>query len=131
MFENTKILLVDDDKDDQLFFTEALNEVNPKIDCDIANNGLEAIDHLYKIPPPPSIIFLDLNMPYMNGFECLSAIKNDLNYSNIPIVVLTTSNDSDDRKKSLELGANVFVTKPSDFSSLTSEIRDILQEYLA
>lgn len=131
MRTNSKILLVDDDKDDQLFFTDALNEVDPQIDCDIANNGLEAIDHLNSIPPPPSIIFLDLNMPYMSGFECLSIIKKNQNYRHIPIVVLTTSNSADDRERSLEMGANSFITKPSDFSSLKNNIMSILQEHLA
>ncbi len=127
----TKILLVDDDKDDQVFFLDALTELNPEIDCGIANNGLEAMDHLNRIPPPPSIIFLDLNMPYMNGFECLSAIKLDQKYKDIPVVIITTSNSALDREKSIEMGANTFMTKPSDFFKLKENIRKVLENNLS
>jgi CheY-like chemotaxis protein len=127
----TKILLVDDDKDDQVFFLDALTEINPAIACGIANNGLEAMDHLKSIPPPPSIIFLDLNMPYMNGFECLSAIKLDQKYKDIPVVIITTSNSALDREKSIKMGANTFMTKPSDFFKLKENIRKVLENNLS
>ena len=130
MSARIKILLVDDDKDDQLFFIDALNEVNPGVDCGLANNGLEAIDHLHKIPPPPTVIFLDLNMPYMGGLECLAIIKKDLNYKDIPVLVLSTSSNIEDKQRSLDMGAYLFLTKPSDFSSLKSNIQSVLLPYI-
>lgn len=130
MSSYTKILLVDDDKDDQLLFIDALSEVDPHVDCHVANNGLEAIDHLLKVPPPPLLIFLDLNMPYMSGFECLSILKNDNSYQDIPIVVFTTSNNADDCKRSLEMGAKMFLTKAPDFSRLKSDIQRVLDAHL-
>ncbi len=59
MATHKKILLVDDDTDDQLFFVDAIKELIPTIECSIANNGLEALEHLEKVPQPPSLIFLD------------------------------------------------------------------------
>jgi len=62
-----RILLVDDDVDDQVYFLDAINEINPSMECKLANNGLEALQSI-KILPAFDIIFLDLNMPIMNGF---------------------------------------------------------------
>ncbi|MCW3091425.1 MAG: response regulator [Ferruginibacter sp.] len=66
-----RILLVDDDPDDQYLFSDAVNQIHPKIYCEIANNGAEALTILDKTPPF-DLIFMDLNMPKMNGFECLN-----------------------------------------------------------
>lgn len=127
MEHNKKILLVDDDADDQLFFVDAIKELEPDLKCGIANNGLEAFDHLKKDPPPPSIIFLDLNMPFMNGFECLIKLKNSLEYKEIPVIIFTTSNHPQDVSRTMELGANMFFTKPPDFNTLKEKLQGILK----
>ena len=68
------ILLVDDDADDQLLFRSALSQVDSQVNIQTASNGAVALKQM-EIPPPPDIIFLDLNMPVMNGYECLKALK--------------------------------------------------------
>ena len=122
-----KILLVDDDTDDQLFFVDAVKEIQPTLECDIASNGLEALDHLDKLPPPPSIIFLDLNMPIMNGFECLAKLKEIKQYKEIPVVIFTTSNQPVDVERTISMGAKLFLTKPPDFEVLKDKLHDILK----
>lgn len=124
-----KILLVDDDLDDQLFFVDAIKELESTIDCGIANNGLEALDHLDKVPPPPSIIFLDLNMPLMNGFECLAQLKKNHSYKEIPVIIFTTSNHPVDEERTLAMGAKMFFTKPSDFNALKNKLKSIIQTF--
>ena len=122
-----KILLVDDDVDDQLFFVDAIKELEPAIDCDVANNGLEALDHLEKIPPPPNLIFLDLNMPLMNGFECLAELKKTKAYQEIPVIIFTTSNQPKDVERTIAMGAKMYLTKPPDFNALKDKLQDILK----
>ena len=122
-----KILLVDDDVDDQLIFIDALNEVEPAIECITFNNGLEALAQLKTIALKPSLIFLDLNMPFMNGFEWLEQIKKDDQFKEIPVVIFTTSNNPADEKRTKELGAALFFTKTPDFKLLKSKLVDIIK----
>lgn len=120
-----RVLLVDDDEDDQLYFRDAINEVNPDMQFDIANNGKEALDQI-EIPPPPDLIFLDLNMPIMNGYEFLKTVKNSPEFKNIPVVIVTTSKSKQDIEMSQKLGASLFFTKPSNFSLLCSKLKAVL-----
>jgi len=120
------IFLVDDDVDDQLFFTDALKEIDSGISCVIANNGKEALEQLKKLSDLPEILFLDLNMPFMNGYECLSKLKNETRLSKIPVVIFTTSNDPRDAEITHQLGAEVFLSKPNEFSMLRRKLEKIL-----
>jgi CheY-like chemotaxis protein len=125
MKTSNRILLIDDDVDDQLYFRDAVNEINPSITCEIANNGKEALQQI-EIPPLPDIIFLDLNMPVMNGFECLSSLKKKGRYQDIPVVIFTTSKNADDISRTRELGASFFFTKPTDFNTLCHKLKTII-----
>jgi len=129
MSNHIKILLVDDDTDDQLFFMDAVRALDPTLECTIANNGVEALDHLRKVPPPPTLIFLDLNMPLMNGFECLAQLKKITEYKNIPVIIFTTSSHPVDLERTMLMGAVMFVTKPPDFNILKDKISDIIHTY--
>jgi len=120
-----RILLVDDDADDQLFFRDAINEVHELLDCEIANNGLEAINQI-ATPPPPDLIFLDLNMPVMNGYQCLEILKKEDRYKHIPVIIFTTSNNMHDINRAREMGANLFFTKPTNFTTLCTKLDKIL-----
>ena len=122
-----KILLVDDDADDQFFFMDAISNIDSSLHCEVANNGIEAIDHLKTIPPPPSVIFLDLNMPMMNGYECLEKIKQLPEFKEIPVVIFTTSSNPKDKEITKKLGAKIFLTKTSDFRQLQIQLKEILK----
>ena len=120
-----QILLVEDDKDDQQFFCEALFDIHPAIFCQVANNGLEALSFL-SIHPPFEMIFLDLNMPRIDGFECLKVMKSHLLYRNIPVIILSTSARQEDIARCKALGAAKFVTKPTSYSALFEKLKNIL-----
>jgi len=120
------ILLVDDDEDDQFFFVDTLKEFAPDIACFIASNGMEAMELLQSAALLPSLIFLDLNMPVMNGFECLDQIKREKRFREIPVIIYSTSSDPITVKKINEMGANAFFRKPSDFPSMHSKLQQLL-----
>jgi CheY-like chemotaxis protein len=126
MVKSKNIFLVDDDVDDQLFFTDALREIDSGISCSIANNGKEALEYLRELKLLPEILFLDLNMPFMNGYECLSQLKNEPRLSRIPVVIFTTSNDPKDAEITHQLGAEVFLSKPPEFGQLREKLEKIL-----
>ena len=125
--ELKKILLVEDDVDDQLIFSDAISGITAGFQCTTANNGLEAMLHLRTLKPVPSLIFIDLNMPFMNGFECLRQIKADSRFSHIPVIVFTTSDSPADKEITKELGASMFLSKTDDFELLKSNLLRILE----
>jgi len=120
------IFLTEDDKDDQEFFQDALKAIDESISCAIAQNGIETLEMLRGSDKLPDVIFLDLNMPMMNGFECLSQIKNEKKLSNLPVVIFTTSRNPAEVQATHQLGANVFLTKPASMPELQSKLQRIL-----
>jgi CheY-like chemotaxis protein len=133
---SVKILLVDDDLEDQQMTREAFaaNRLANEIVC--VNDGEELMDYLrrrgryseLKKAPLPGLILLDLNIPRKDGRETLKEIKADPELRRIPIVVLTTSNAEEDILRSYNLGANSYVTKPASFKSLVDRIK-VLGQY--
>lgn len=121
------IFLADDDADDCLLFEDALREVSQQIKLTTANDGIELMDILdQKVPPPPDVIFLDLNMPRKNGFECLTEIKHTEKLKNIPVVIFSTSSQPETINRVYEQGATYYVCKPGSFSKLKSIIQKVL-----
>jgi CheY-like chemotaxis protein len=120
-----RILLIDDDTDDQLFFMEVVEELNPQIICDVADNGLVGLQLLEK-GNLPQIIFLDLNMPYMNGFDFLQHFQKEPSWKHIPVVIFTTSSQQRDIDRSIALGARAFLTKPNSVQELKASLQSIL-----
>lgn len=118
--------MIDDDIDDQELFEMALSDLDDTIRCAMANNGLEGLQYL-KNNALPEIIFLDLNMPKMNGRECLTAIKADPALQHLPVVILSTSSDPVDRTETLAAGAMYFITKPSSTSRLTELLAEVMK----
>ena len=121
-----KILLIDDDLDDQLFFKEVIESIDPALCCDTATNGKIGLEKLKVNESLPDIIFLDINMPVMNGVDFLIQIKKEKALSEIPVCILTTSNMLRDEKLTKELGAKCFLTKPSDLKMLRKLLQKIL-----
>ena len=122
-----KILLVEDDADDQHLFTEALHAMYPAIECLIAKDGRDALDQMNTTSPIPTIIFMDLNMPMMNGYECIAALRKESRFRNIPIVIYTTSNKTTELKRITDLGVKAFLTKLTNFAILQNQIGEILE----
>jgi CheY-like chemotaxis protein len=117
-------LLIDDDKDDQDIFLMALEEVNNSIDCALANNAKGALEMLHK-QYVPDIIFIDLNMPKINGKTCLLEIKKMPHLKDVPICIYSTSANERDKKETTDLGAVAFITKPSSIDELASILSEI------
>lgn len=113
------ILLVDDDADDTDLFREALGEINEAITCYNAIDGQEALNKLLdRQITQPDIIFLDINMPGMNGWQCLTYLKGHERFRQIPVIMYSTSSAKRDRDIANDLGALGFLTKPSDYKEL-------------
>ncbi|CAN5552372.1 response regulator [soil metagenome] len=127
MIKNTLFFLAEDDEDDRMLFSEALIEINPAIKCVMAKNGEEALfllkGGLFELP---DFIFLDLNMPVMNGLKCLAEIKKTSFLQNIPVVIYSTSSSKEFIEESLALGASNFFVKPPDFTGLINYLKNIL-----
>ncbi len=124
-----KILVVDDDKDDQSFLLEAINELYPSFECDLADNGREALEYIDKNPPPPDYIFLDLNMPLLNGYEFLREYRKQPESDKSTIIVYSTSSHPQDRIATKDLGATDYITKLSDFRKLKQTLQEVFGNY--
>lgn len=120
-------LLIDDDADDSELFREALEETDPQITLLCAGNGEEALKRL-KEPPLPSLIFLDINMPRMNGWECLKRLKQIPEYKCIPVIMYSTSSHQREIDIAVDLGALSFFTKPHSYSELRKMINQIVEK---
>ncbi|MEO5977808.1 MAG: response regulator [Chryseolinea sp.] len=119
------ILLVEDDEDDQILFMIALKSIaNAKL-FDVANNGKEALEKLRKSEVLPTMIIMDINMPVMDGIECLSQIIKDPRINSVPVVILSSSIDG--RQRVRELGATAFIIKQNSTISLQEELKHILE----
>jgi CheY-like chemotaxis protein len=120
------ILLVEDDVVDQMSVKRALKELRVSNNLAIANNGLEGLEYLKDLEnQPPGIILLDINMPKMNGLEFLQVLKKDGRLRKIPVIILTTSKEDQDRLESFELGVAGYMLKPVDYTKFVEVIRTI------
>ncbi|MCP9768117.1 response regulator [Lacihabitans sp. LS3-19] len=121
------ILLAEDDRDDSMFFEIALKELYIDSSLIVAIDGAQLMDTLEKtVPPPPSVIFLDLNMPKKSGFECLAEIRNSTKFKDIPVIIFSTSSSPQNIEKTYDLGANFYICKPRKFENLKKAILKII-----
>lgn len=113
------IVLADDDEADRLLFMEIFSELKINTIVKTFNNGLELMQSLdEKDALLPDLLFLDLNMPLKDGLQCLKEIRSNENLKNISIAIYSTSNNQKDMEETFFNGANIYITKPSDFNSL-------------
>ena len=127
MLRTLKIYLADDDHDDVEFFQDALREIAGKFELNISYNGQELLAKLeLENAACPDIIFLDINMPKMDGFETLLGIKALLHLKNVPVILYSTSIDSAYIELAYTHGANYYLTKPNSFELLKQKIKKFL-----
>jgi CheY-like chemotaxis protein len=122
-----KILIVDDDAEDQEILLEIIDELYPSCTKASAMNGAEALDYIEKNPPPPSVVFLDLNMPFINGFDFLKTYKKKHGYESSHVIIYSTSSHPRDQHLTKELGASGFITKVADSSLLRQRVQEVMQ----
>ena len=131
--QNLTVLLVEDDSADQLMVHHIVKSGVFRANLRVVSSGSEALDYLngkgpYKNrlnAPSPDLILLDLNLPGLDGVETLRHIRSGAGTKSIPVIVLTTSDDSRDVAKSYEAGANSFITKPQCVDGLFELFRKI------
>jgi CheY-like chemotaxis protein len=121
----SRILLIDDDDDDQEIFVTALNEISNTIVCITESSAQQALYKLKSKETSPDVIFLDLNMPVMNGFQFLAEVKSNEALKDIPVIILSTSAVSEAIQQTKALGAADFITKPNDFVALKNILQTI------
>ena len=115
-----RCFLIDDDLDDQEIFLIAMQQFDTSIQCDFANDGAQAIGQLKADEANvPGCIFIDLNMPRMNGIECLEQIKELPHLKDVPVCMFSTSADPVSIAKTKALGAVDFIIKPADITALS------------
>lgn len=124
------ILLVEDNPDDVELTLEALSQTKLANRVAVAEDGVEAMDYLYRRGKfadavRPSLILLDLNMPRKDGRQVLEEIRKDPNLTSIPVVVLTTSQAEEDIVRSYQLHCNCYISKPVDLSQFMKVVRAI------
>lgn len=120
------IMLIDDDVDDQEIFLTALETVSGSVKCIAISNAVDALQKLSAKQVVTELIFLDLNMPRMNGQQFLLEIKKNDDLKDIPIIILSTSSHPATIELTKELGAKDFITKPDKFDELTDILRSII-----
>lgn len=128
MLKYKKIVLADDDADDRQIFEEILREIDPEAEVVNAENGLEMVALLDKMPDDqlPDIIILDQNMPKMTGKESLIFLKENPRYCNISTIVYSTYQVQDFYQECLELGAQDVVAKPDTMQAY----REMIEQFL-
>ena len=122
------IFLIDDDEDDKEMFCEVLKEINPCFSCIISSGGVQALQMLENQVLMPDLIFLDLNMPRMNGKQCLMKIKKMEKYSSVPVIIYSTTKVEDEIMETKKLGAEDFMVKPNSMRQLKKELEMIFEK---
>lgn len=130
-----RILLVDDDEDCRLLIRDAIESAHIKNHIDEVADGEEALDFLYQRNSytkvqRPGLIFLDIDMPRMNGIETLKVIKGDPQFRRIPVVMMTAITDDKEKKLAAENGANSYTIKPTDPMQFIDTVLSATQYWL-
>jgi two-component system, response regulator len=131
--EDKVILLVEDNADDEVLTLRALKKNNIRNEVIVARDGSEALDYLFgtgthagrDLSVMPQIILLDLKLPKVDGFEVLNRVRASEITKFLPVVILTTSNEDQDRIRGYGLGANSFVRKPVEFDKFIEAVRQL------
>jgi CheY-like chemotaxis protein len=127
------ILLVEDNPDDEALTLRALQKNNIKNEVVVAHDGAEALDYLFgegaysgrDMRVMPQVILLDLKLPKVDGFEVLRKMHADGRTKRLPVVILTSSNEEQDRINGYDLGANSYIRKPVEFSNFIEAVRQL------
>ena len=131
-----EVLLVEDDPGDVLMTREAFADNKMANVLHVVTDGVSAMEFLNKrgrhiAAPTPDLMLLDLNLPRMDGREVLALVKGDPRFRQIPVVVLTTSEAEEDVRRSYQLHANAYVTKPVDFERFVEVVRQIDEFFMS
>ena len=127
MKRDLTIFYTDDDQEDLDFFREIVDAIDDTVVVHTQNTGQQLMNALDNPPPTPHLVFLDINMPGMNGFDILKKVRGSEIHKALPIVIFSTSGDQSAIKRSRELGATFYVQKSSVFEQLKKSIEHALK----
>jgi len=127
------VLMAEDNKHDIIATKRAWKEDNISNPLHIVKDGEECLDYLYQLEkysepgsaPKPGILLLDIKMPKMDGLEVLKHIRKSKEFSNLPVIILTTSKSEEDKMRGYDLGVNAYIQKPVGFDGLKSALKII------
>ena len=127
------ILLVEDNPDDEALTLRALRKANVMSQVVVAHDGVEALDYLFGTGPhagrdlgaAPQVVLLDLKLPRIDGLEVLRRLRDDGRTKLLPVVILTSSSEEEDRIAGYRLGANSYVRKPVEFGQFAEAVRQL------
>lgn len=133
------ILLVEDNTQDEMLTLRALRRANLANRVDVARDGQQALDYLFREgdfanregPDLPAVVLLDISLPRLSGLEVLERLRADARTALLPVVILTSSDEEQDRLKSYERRANSFVRKPVDFAEFAQTVARLGVYWLA
>ena len=118
------IIFAEDDEDDRLFFEDVIRNYNPSIRIDFVSNGVQLMEILPSFLP--DLLFLDLEMPYKNGLECLLEIRNNERLSQLPVIVFSSTTRQANIQTAYEVGAHLFLIKSPTYSEYAGSIKAAL-----
>ena len=133
------ILLVEDNAQDEMLTLRALRKANLANRVDVARDGQQALDYLFREgefanregPELPAVVMLDIGLPRLSGLEVLERLRTDARTALLPVVILTSSDEERDRLLSYQIGANSFVRKPVDFAEFAETVARLGVYWLA
>lgn len=139
MMNAKTILLVEDNPQDEMLTLRALRRANLANRIDVARDGQQALDYLFREgefadregPDLPTVVLLDIGLPRLSGLEVLERLRADARTTLLPVVILTSSDEEQDRLKSYERRANSFVRKPVDFAEFAETVARLGVYWLA
>ncbi|NDU92681.1 MAG: response regulator [Ferrovum sp.] len=124
------ILLVEDNQQDEMLILRTLKKINLANEVEVVRDGQQALDHLFAEgefssrvgAELPVVVLLDIGLPRLSGLQVLARLRADARTRLLPVVILTSSDEEDDRLKSYQSGANSFVRKPLDFAEFAETV---------
>jgi DNA-binding response OmpR family regulator len=125
------ILIVDDERDDHFFLNTSIKKIIPQAVVESLYDGSEALKYLENCITWPNLIFLDLNMHKLSGKETMKVIRKNPTLCKVPVIILTTSRNEDEKKEILELGASAFYSKPYNYKDLDVIVQEVRDKYLS
>lgn len=121
-----KILIADDEPHIRLLLEQTLEELEDEgVELFIVNNGEDALNAIKS--EKPELVFLDVMMPKMSGFDVCHAVKNDLGMKDIYIIILTAKGQEFDKQRGSDVGADIYITKPFDPDAILKKAKEILK----
>jgi CheY-like chemotaxis protein len=125
-FPTKHIFVADDDEQDRMLFQEVINDLPSLVYLTMASDGDEAVTILNQLDQLPEVVFLDLNMPVKNGFECLKEMKHNKKLQFLPVIIFSTSTHPSAVNEAYEQGAHLYIRKPNDFLNFKKIVRYLL-----